>query len=292
MSGDVLRGPGFGDTSPAMRSSRESVRRADKVRLRQSRSVKTRGRHRKKMGGPATRRPSDWTAAGPPLGEYNLSSFSHLSEYIRGLSTAFQNGVDKPLMPLDMELENTIRLVDCIIQQRSTGLSQHIPALTSSLLPLLKSPLSASRIHALFVQLAGSVMPAHLRTFGKLLAHITLRLLKPECNLDPAWCQEDLPVAVKRAVNLLHTYTVPKRKDDPGFRRGYRVNSHTCSPTKRTMSTACTATPYPHRSLSRTKILAHKRAQKSGPGSVPPTHSPSRACRSEETRTSISSKDV
>ncbi|CAJ0964464.1 unnamed protein product [Ranitomeya imitator] len=54
-----------------------------------------------------------------------------------------------------------------------------------------------------------------------------------------------------------------------GFRRGYRVNSHTCSPTIRTMSTACTATPYPHRSLSRTMILAHQRAQKSGPGSVP-----------------------
>ncbi|CAJ0928014.1 unnamed protein product [Ranitomeya imitator] len=50
---------------------------------------------------------------------------------------------------------------------------------------------------------------------------------------------------------------------------GYRVSSHTCSPTIRTMSTACTATPYPHRSLSRTKILAQKRAQKSGPGSVP-----------------------
>ncbi|CAJ0964565.1 unnamed protein product [Ranitomeya imitator] len=54
-----------------------------------------------------------------------------------------------------------------------------------------------------------------------------------------------------------------------GFPEGYRVNSHTCSPTMRTMSTACTATPNPHRSLSRTKILAHKRAQKSGPCSVP-----------------------
>ncbi|KAM4051160.1 stalled ribosome sensor GCN1 isoform 1-T1 [Anomaloglossus baeobatrachus] len=127
-----------------------------------------------------------------------------------------ESQIRKRLKELDVELENTLRLLDCIIQQSSPGLSQHIPALTSSLLPLLKSPLSASRIHVLFVRLAGSVMPAHLRTFGKLLAHITLRLLKPECNLDPAWCQEDLPVAVKRAVTLLHTYTVPKRKDDPG----------------------------------------------------------------------------
>ncbi|CAJ0956132.1 unnamed protein product [Ranitomeya imitator] len=74
------------------------------------------------------------------------------------------------------------------------------------------------------------------------------------------------------------------------FPEGYRVSSHTCSPTKRTMSTACTATPYPHRSLSRTKILAHKRAQKSGPGSVP--HPLADQSLSEETRTSTSSKDV
>ncbi|KAG8596974.1 hypothetical protein GDO81_002124 [Engystomops pustulosus] len=127
-----------------------------------------------------------------------------------------ESQIRKRLKEFDMELENTLRLLDCIIQQRSPGLSQHIPALTSSLLPLLKSPLAASRIHVLFVQLVGYIMPAHLKTCGKLLAHVTLRLLKPECNLDPAWCQEDLPVAVKRAVNLLHNYTVPKRKDDPG----------------------------------------------------------------------------
>ncbi|CAJ0917322.1 unnamed protein product [Ranitomeya imitator] len=38
------------------------------------------------------------TAAGPPLGEYNITCFSHLSGYIGGLSTALQNAVDKPLM--------------------------------------------------------------------------------------------------------------------------------------------------------------------------------------------------
>ncbi|CAJ0926630.1 unnamed protein product [Ranitomeya imitator] len=55
----------------------------------------------------------------------------------------------------------------------------------------------------------------------------------------------------------------------------------------RTMSTVCTATPYPHRSLSRTKILAHKRAQKSGPASVP--HPLAHQSLSvAETRTSIS----
>ncbi|CAJ0966313.1 unnamed protein product [Ranitomeya imitator] len=61
-----------------------ALNRADKVRLRWSRSVKTRrGHHRMKIGSPGPRLTSDRTA--PP-------------GYIRGLSTAFQNAVDKPPM--------------------------------------------------------------------------------------------------------------------------------------------------------------------------------------------------
>ncbi|CAJ0967117.1 unnamed protein product [Ranitomeya imitator] len=80
---------------------RDSARsRADKVRLRRSRSVKTRrGRHGMKIGaGADLRHPFDQTAAGPPLGEYNLTSFYPFSGYIGGLSTALLNAVDKPLM--------------------------------------------------------------------------------------------------------------------------------------------------------------------------------------------------
>ncbi|CAJ0929972.1 unnamed protein product [Ranitomeya imitator] len=64
-----------------------ALNRADKVRLCRSSSVKTkRGHHRKKMGGPGPRRPS-------PLG------------YIGGLSTAFQNARDKPLMLVQFRIE-------------------------------------------------------------------------------------------------------------------------------------------------------------------------------------------
>ncbi|CAJ0968209.1 unnamed protein product [Ranitomeya imitator] len=78
-----------------------AINRTDKVRLRRSCSMKTRrGRHRKKIGGPGLDR--DAHRIGPPLGEYNLTSFSHLSGYIGGLSTALQNAVDKPLMPVGL----------------------------------------------------------------------------------------------------------------------------------------------------------------------------------------------
>ncbi|CAJ0940056.1 unnamed protein product [Ranitomeya imitator] len=80
-------------------------RRADKVRLRRSRSVKTRrGRHRKKLGVPG----QETHRIGPPLGDYNLTSISHLSGYIGGLFTALQNAVDKPLMPIFYTVESQV----------------------------------------------------------------------------------------------------------------------------------------------------------------------------------------
>lgn len=50
------------------------------------------------------------------------------------------------------------------------------------------------------------------------MSHVTLRLLKPECALDKSWCQEELSVAVKRAVTLLHSHTITSRvgKGEPG----------------------------------------------------------------------------
>ncbi|CAJ0958612.1 unnamed protein product [Ranitomeya imitator] len=64
-----------------------ALNRADKVRLHRSRSVKTRrGHHLMKNGGAGPNHNIHRTGPGPPLG------------YIGGLSTAFQNAVDKPLM--------------------------------------------------------------------------------------------------------------------------------------------------------------------------------------------------
>lgn len=44
-----------------------------------------------------------------------------------------------------------------------------------------------------------------------LVGHVTLRLLKPECDLDEAWEQEDLDTAAHRTIMLLHNHTVPQR---------------------------------------------------------------------------------
>uniref|UniRef100_A0A2K6V2W8 Stalled ribosome sensor GCN1 n=1 Tax=Saimiri boliviensis boliviensis TaxID=39432 RepID=A0A2K6V2W8_SAIBB len=126
--------------------------------------------------------------------------------------------VRRRLLELDGELEAALGLLDIILAKNPSGLTQYIPVLVDSFLPLLKSPLAAPRIKNPFLSLAACVMPPRLKALGTLVSHVTLRLLKPECALDKSWCQEELSVAVKRAVTLLHTHTITSRvgKGEPG----------------------------------------------------------------------------
>lgn len=38
-----------------------------------------------------------------------------------------------------------------------------------------------------------------------------MRFLKPQCQLNPNWCEEDLLVAARRALSIIHDATVPKQ---------------------------------------------------------------------------------
>lgn len=49
-----------------------------------------------------------------------------------------------------------------------------------------------------------------------LVGHVTLRMLKPECDLDEDWEQEDLDTATHRTILLLHNHTVPQREAKTG----------------------------------------------------------------------------
>ncbi|XP_006865512.1 PREDICTED: translational activator GCN1 [Chrysochloris asiatica] len=125
--------------------------------------------------------------------------------------------IRRRLQELDSELEAALGLLDTVLAKNPSGLTQYIPVLVDSFLPLLKSPLAAPRIKNPFLSLATCVLPPRLKAVGTLVSHVTLRLLKPECALDKSWCQEELAVAVKRAVSLLHSHTIPSRvgKSEP-----------------------------------------------------------------------------
>lgn len=72
-------------------------------------------------------------------------------------------------MQLDGELEVALGLLDTILAKNPSGLTQYIPVLVDSFLPLLKSPLAAPRIKNPFLSLAACVMPPRLKALGQFL---------------------------------------------------------------------------------------------------------------------------
>ncbi|KAK2840962.1 hypothetical protein Q7C36_012541 [Tachysurus vachellii] len=120
--------------------------------------------------------------------------------------------IRKKLRELDMELQCTVGLLEAIMAHHPPQISQHIPGVLHVLLPLLHSPLAAPHVYQTFLHFGTCVLQKQLHFLALLVGHVTLRLLKPECELDPAWSQEDLNLATRRTIQLLHTHTVPHRE--------------------------------------------------------------------------------
>uniref|UniRef100_A0A6Q2XNK9 TOG domain-containing protein n=1 Tax=Esox lucius TaxID=8010 RepID=A0A6Q2XNK9_ESOLU len=127
-----------------------------------------------------------------------------------------ESSIRKRLQGLDMELQSAVGLLDALLIQKPPHISWHLPGVLQALLPLLHSPLAAPRVHQTFLAIGTCLMPTELRYLAVLVGQVTLRLMKPECNLDPAWGQEDLDTATQRTVGLLHMHTVPHREKSPG----------------------------------------------------------------------------
>lgn len=86
------------------------------------------------------------------------------------------------------------------------------------LLPLilhnLQSPLAAPHLTKLFLDLSETVFPPDMRILGELIGIITIRLCKPQCDLDANWDEEPLSRMMVRVLGLIHDKTVPKKAED------------------------------------------------------------------------------
>uniref|UniRef100_A0AAY4DUK3 TOG domain-containing protein n=1 Tax=Denticeps clupeoides TaxID=299321 RepID=A0AAY4DUK3_9TELE len=122
--------------------------------------------------------------------------------------------IRKRLLELDAELQSLMGLLNTMVKRKTPQFSWHLPPVLQALLPLLQSPLAAPRIREAFLDIGIYLMPKQMQTV--LVGQVTLRLLKPECDLDEAWAQEDLGTATKRTVTLLYQYTVPQRESKTG----------------------------------------------------------------------------
>uniref|UniRef100_A0A9J7X351 GCN1 activator of EIF2AK4 n=1 Tax=Cyprinus carpio carpio TaxID=630221 RepID=A0A9J7X351_CYPCA len=127
-----------------------------------------------------------------------------------------ESGIRKRLQELDVELQCAVGLLEAALARRPSLIWMHLPGVLQVVLPLLQSPLAAPRVKQVFLHIGVTLMPKELHYLAVLVGHVTLRQLKPECDLDPAWAQEDLNTATQRTVSLLHTNTTLQRDGKTG----------------------------------------------------------------------------
>uniref|UniRef100_A0A8C2BGH3 GCN1 activator of EIF2AK4 n=1 Tax=Cyprinus carpio TaxID=7962 RepID=A0A8C2BGH3_CYPCA len=122
-----------------------------------------------------------------------------------------ESGIRKRLQELDVELQCAVGLLEAALARRPSLIWMHLPGVLQVVLPLLQSPLAAPRVKQVFLHIVFFSV-----NLAVLVGHVTLRQLKPECDLDPAWAQEDLNTATQRTVSLLHTNTTLQRDGKTG----------------------------------------------------------------------------
>lgn len=105
-----------------------------------------------------------------------------------------------------------------MIRASMTGNPLHLSLNYKFLLPILlqnlQSPLAAPCISNLFTDLSKPVFSNELCSLGELVAYTTLRLLKPQCDIDPSWEEEDVTKAMVRTLNQIYERTVPKKDNE------------------------------------------------------------------------------
>ncbi|XP_055861350.1 eIF-2-alpha kinase activator GCN1-like [Biomphalaria glabrata] len=102
--------------------------------------------------------------------------------------------------------------VEAILKVLNDDISVHVKDIYDSVVPLLKSPLGAPSCRNLFISLGRAAFDS--KSLGNLVAHATLRLLKPACSLNPAWLEEKQLLQTSRAVNTLYNIAVFEPKDN------------------------------------------------------------------------------
>uniref|UniRef100_A0A4W5R6Q8 GCN1 activator of EIF2AK4 n=1 Tax=Hucho hucho TaxID=62062 RepID=A0A4W5R6Q8_9TELE len=123
-----------------------------------------------------------------------------------------ESSIRKRLQGLDMELRCAVGLLEATLIQKPPQISWQLPGVLQVLLPLLHSPLAAPRLQQSFLDIGACLISKELHYLAVLVGQVTLRLMKPECDLDEAWGEEDLDTATQRTVGLLHMHTVPHRE--------------------------------------------------------------------------------
>ncbi|XP_011307361.1 translational activator GCN1 [Fopius arisanus] len=124
---------------------------------------------------------------------------------------ARENAIRRRLKDLNDKITTAVSMVTAGVDGNSFAMCLHFRDLLPSILRNLVSPLAAPIVTKLYLDLS-QTLQVDDQGLIKLVGHVTLRQLNPQCDLDPAWEEEDLEKAIKRTLNCLHSTTVKEKK--------------------------------------------------------------------------------
>ncbi|XP_047988388.1 eIF-2-alpha kinase activator GCN1 [Leguminivora glycinivorella] len=131
---------------------------------------------------------------------------------------AKESAIRERLTCLNSQVEIAVRLLEAVGSGSAHAVCLHARRIVPALLGALRSPLGAAP--ALQAHRNLPLLPPALKDQVHAL---TVRLHKPQCDLDPAWEEEDIDKATIRTINLIHETTVGTKEqlgkplNAPGF---------------------------------------------------------------------------
>nr|CAD7392316.1 unnamed protein product [Timema cristinae] len=123
-----------------------------------------------------------------------------------------ESAIRSKLTQLNQKLTCVVSMTRAVARGNGAELSMYFRDLLPFILRDLQSPLAASSLIQLYVELRHCVFTGEQSSLGELVAHVSLRLRAPQCDLDPRWEEEDVNVAVARTIKTLHRATVRSRR--------------------------------------------------------------------------------
>ncbi|XP_045785525.1 eIF-2-alpha kinase activator GCN1 isoform X2 [Maniola jurtina] len=124
---------------------------------------------------------------------------------------AKEDAIRERLTELYSGVEKAVQLLEATSRGSPLALGVCARRIVRAILAALRSPLAAPRLAPAHMKLRLALLPQH-PLLADHVARTTLRLYKPQCDLEPSWEEEDLNKATVRTINLVYAETAAAKK--------------------------------------------------------------------------------